>query len=234
MQTKIAVINFSGNTGKSMLCRHVLLPRLAGAALINIESLNDGLSTGERIRGENFSLIQDRVLDAGPVILDIGASNVESFVEAMAEYEGSHEDIDVFVVPVVPETKQQVDTIATIRSLISMGVGATRIRVVLNKVPKRSTVRDAFPAIFGFHTQSGGAFTIDETAAIGDSEVFDLLKLLCGSLMDVATDPTDYKAALSESSSEHEALTIKSMVKAQRLARPMSKTLDRVFSFITA
>jgi len=49
---KIAAINFSGNVGKSMLCKHVILPRLAGASLLNIESLNDGIAGGERIRGD--------------------------------------------------------------------------------------------------------------------------------------------------------------------------------------
>jgi hypothetical protein len=233
-QKKIAVTNFSGNTGKSMLSKHVILPRLTNATLLNIESLNDGIAGGERLRGEQFGLIQDRVLDCGNIVLDVGASNVEAFIEAMAEYDGSHEDIDVFVIPVVPETKQQIDTIATIKALTTMGVSADKIRVVFNRTPKRTTVRDAFPAIFGFHLQSGEAFRIDEAVAIPDSEVFDLLKLLCESLVDMATDPTDYKAALANASGEHEALFIKSKIKAQRLARPMGATLDKVFDFITA
>ena len=37
---KIAVINFSGNVGKSTVARHLLLPRVEGADLISVESLN--------------------------------------------------------------------------------------------------------------------------------------------------------------------------------------------------
>ena len=37
---KIAVINFSGNAGKSTVARYLLLPRIPGADLITIESLN--------------------------------------------------------------------------------------------------------------------------------------------------------------------------------------------------
>ena len=37
---KIAVINFSGNVGKTTVARHMLLPRVEGAELINVESLN--------------------------------------------------------------------------------------------------------------------------------------------------------------------------------------------------
>jgi len=37
---KIAVINFSGNVGKTTVARHLLLPRIRGAELIAVESLN--------------------------------------------------------------------------------------------------------------------------------------------------------------------------------------------------
>ncbi len=37
---KIAVINFSGNVGKSTVARHLLMPRVEGADLISVESLN--------------------------------------------------------------------------------------------------------------------------------------------------------------------------------------------------
>lgn len=37
---KIAVINFSGNVGKTTVARHLLLPRIQGAELISVESVN--------------------------------------------------------------------------------------------------------------------------------------------------------------------------------------------------
>ena len=37
---KVAVINFSGNVGKSTIARHLLTPRIEGAELISIESIN--------------------------------------------------------------------------------------------------------------------------------------------------------------------------------------------------
>ena len=37
---KIAVINFSGNVGKTTIARHLLLPRIPGAELITVESVN--------------------------------------------------------------------------------------------------------------------------------------------------------------------------------------------------
>ena len=44
---KIAVINFSGNVGKSTVARHLLLPRIPGAELIAIESLNADEGQGQ-------------------------------------------------------------------------------------------------------------------------------------------------------------------------------------------
>ena len=45
---KIAVINFSGNVGKSTVARHLLLPRIAGAELIAVESINSDESQGQK------------------------------------------------------------------------------------------------------------------------------------------------------------------------------------------
>ena len=50
---KIAVINFSGNVGKTTIARHLLLPRIDGAELFSVESLNaaDGEGHADRLEG---------------------------------------------------------------------------------------------------------------------------------------------------------------------------------------
>ena len=80
---KVAVINFSGDVGKTTVARHLLLPRITGAEIIAVES----------------------------AVVDIGASNVEELLALMQRYRGSHEDFDCFVVPTVAALKQQQDTI---------------------------------------------------------------------------------------------------------------------------
>ncbi|MBZ8143267.1 StbB, partial [Rubrivivax gelatinosus] len=37
---KVAVISFSGNVGKTTIARHLLAPRIPGAQLIAVESIN--------------------------------------------------------------------------------------------------------------------------------------------------------------------------------------------------
>ncbi|MCE4351924.1 hypothetical protein LYZ86_22400, partial [Xanthomonas hortorum pv. cynarae] len=141
---KIAVINFSGNTGKSTVSKHLLYPRLKDAEYIAVESINADEGEGESVRGKQFGALQEQLLVIDSAVIDVGSSNVEDFVKLMRQYRGSHEDMDLFVIPAVKEAKQIKDTIATIQALAAMGVPAKKIRVVFNKLEADDTVEDAF------------------------------------------------------------------------------------------
>ena len=56
---KIAVINFSGNVGKSTVARHLLLPRIDGAELIAVESVNADGGEVQALRGRQFGELQE-------------------------------------------------------------------------------------------------------------------------------------------------------------------------------
>src|SRR5690606_34843585 len=118
---KVAVINFSGNVGKSTVAKHLLLPRMPGAEFVAVESINSDEGDGEVVRGKQFGQLQEQLLMIDSAVIDIGASNVEDFVKLMQRYRGSHEDFDYFVVPAVKESKQIKDTIATINALSKRG-----------------------------------------------------------------------------------------------------------------
>src|SRR5687767_13611976 len=104
---KLAVINFSGNVGKSMIARHLLAPRLPGAKIIAVESINADGGNTQALRGSQFGQLQEYLQSVNDVVVDIGASNVEDLMRLMHRYRGSHEDFDCFVVPTVPAAKQQ-------------------------------------------------------------------------------------------------------------------------------
>jgi len=72
---KIAVINFSGNVGKTTVARHLLAPRLAGAEVIAIESINAGDDQQHAIRGRQFGELQEFLQTVDNAVVDIGASN---------------------------------------------------------------------------------------------------------------------------------------------------------------
>ena len=80
---KIAVINFSGNVGKTTVARHLLLPRIDGAELIAVESLNADEGQGQALRGRQFGELQEYLQTVDSVVVDIGASNVEDLLSLM-------------------------------------------------------------------------------------------------------------------------------------------------------
>ena len=55
---KVAVINFSGNVGKSTVARHLLAPRLNNAEVIPVESINSDGTDETAIRGKQFGELQ--------------------------------------------------------------------------------------------------------------------------------------------------------------------------------
>nr|WP_014343781.1 hypothetical protein [Aliivibrio fischeri]AEY78179.1 hypothetical protein [Aliivibrio fischeri] len=78
---KIAVINFSGNVGKSVISQHLLQPRMNDAKIIAVESINSDGTNNETIKGKEFADIMESISEMDDVIVDIGASNVEDFMK---------------------------------------------------------------------------------------------------------------------------------------------------------
>ena len=91
---KVAVINFSGNVGKTTIARHLLAPRIHGAELIAVESINADEGQAHALRGKQFGELQEYLQTVDNVVVDIGASNVEDLLALMRKYRGSHEDFD--------------------------------------------------------------------------------------------------------------------------------------------
>jgi hypothetical protein len=58
---KLAVINFSGNVGKTTIARHLLQPRIPGAEYIAVETLNAGADDAPKLSGSQFGTLQEEV-----------------------------------------------------------------------------------------------------------------------------------------------------------------------------
>ena len=50
---KIAVINFSGNVGKSTISKHLLVPRLEDAVLLAVETINADEGADLTVNGQH-------------------------------------------------------------------------------------------------------------------------------------------------------------------------------------
>ena len=229
---KVAVLNFSGNVGKTTVAAHLLKPRMGDAPIYSIESLNvdasaDGLEV-EKMRGKKFGALVDELMLLDEAIVDVGASNVEDFLKLMQQYAGSHEEFDFFVVPVVKEKKVQADTVNTLRALKQIGVDKKRIRLVFNKVEVDESVEDEFAALFGL-AESEKSFVIRAESTIYTNEVFERLKTAGKSLGDITADETDYRAKLRLTEDDDEKSHCVQMVALKRLAITANKNLDDVF-----
>ncbi|MGY2437331.1 StbB family protein, partial [Escherichia coli] len=104
--------------------------------IIKIETLNSDGTNDEKLSAREFDEVIRRIDDSECTIIDVGSSNIEQFLVQMNEYQGSHDLIDYFIVPVVREAKQQADSIQTIQTLIAMGVEADRFKVIFNLAEK--------------------------------------------------------------------------------------------------
>lgn len=175
---KIAVVNFSGNVGKSTVAHHLLAPRMHDAEVIPVESINsdesDGTQDEEPLRGKQFAEIGEVLAILDDAVVDVGSSNIEDFVVQMKKYRGSHEDFDFFVVPTVPAKKQQRDTISTIEALAGMGVPPTKIRVLFNQVEPEQQVERVFGGIFDYHAAEKN-FTLRSDAVMHMNEIYPRL-----------------------------------------------------------
>ncbi|MCR8998723.1 hypothetical protein [Rahnella perminowiae] len=79
MFMKIAVLNNSGNVGKSTICNALLQPRLPESRVIKVETINTDGTLDEKVSANDFIEIS-RMIDSSPcAIVDVGSSNIETF-----------------------------------------------------------------------------------------------------------------------------------------------------------
>ena len=226
---KVAVINFSGNVGKTTVARHLLAPRIEGAEVISVESINadDGQATA--IRGSQFGELQEYLQTIDSAVVDIGASNIEELLALMRKYRGSHEDFDYFVVPSVPALKQQQDTIATIAELARIGIPASKLRLVFNLVEDGTSVKEAFATLLRFLEEHPLA-QASTKCRLGANEIFERVKGTDTDLAAMASDTTDYKALIVQASETAEKLSWAQKLATKRLASGVVPELDECFA----
>jgi len=225
---KVAVINFSGNVGKSTVARHLLAPRMNGATVVPVESINSDGTQDEAIKGKQFGELQEALMLLDDAVVDVGASNVEDFVNLMKQYKGSHEDFDYFVIPTVPKNKQMRDTISTIDALSDIGVPAKKIRLVFNMLEIDDVPERVFAGLFEYHTASK-SFTLRPEAVIHVNDIYGKLKGAEQGIKDILNDPTDYNKKIKTAKDADEKLHFAQMVGIKRLAAGVTEELDAVF-----
>jgi MinD-like ATPase involved in chromosome partitioning or flagellar assembly len=236
--SKVAVLNYTGTVGKTTIAAHLLSPRMNDAPVFAIESINEtaeGLGVDvEKIRGEKFRDLFKKLLLLDDAIIDVGASNVEAFLDGMLKFEDSHLEFDVFLIPVTSGSKEQKESISMITTLADFGIPADKIRVVFNRVG--ADVADEFAPLINFAKKQKNC-VVDPNAAIFENELFDMLAVKKLSIGGVLADDTDYKAKARELGKDGDA-KLKThysdlhVIKA--LAKSVNRNLDGVFAALFA
>jgi len=231
---KVAVINFSGNVGKSSIARYLLAPRMK-CDVLSIESINDAAGnkkTKTTIRGKEIDELREHMLISNSLVVDIGASNVEDFIDTLTEYEDGIDEFDFFIVPTVPAIKQQEDTVATIDELIELDVPSDKIIVVFNQFDKKGgPLEKQFKVVF--KQLVGRGCHLNKDAVVPKHGFFEAFQQDDRSFDDVLNDKTDYRGLISESEDRSEQVEYVRMLGMNSLARGIDKELNNVFVALT-
>lgn len=141
---RIAVINSSGNTGKSLVSNYMLRPNmdLQRHYVINNMSMYSKTYSDEIIlSGENFDEALKALNDIESAIVDIAADNTEYVIDIMKHSSNSHEVFNYFLVPVVKGRKELEDSLNTIKALLKLGVPSNSIKVVFNNINNNNNIK---------------------------------------------------------------------------------------------
>ncbi|KPB84095.1 Stability/partitioning determinant [Pseudomonas syringae pv. maculicola] len=229
---KVVIINYTGTVGKTTIAANLLSPRMDGAPIYAIESINEtaenlGLDV-EKLRGNKFRELFKRLMLEDQAIIDVGASNVEDFMANLESFEEAHDEIDYYVIPITSGTKEQKETVSMIGMLAAMGIPASKIRLVFNRVKR--DVNTEFSIIISYHDRTQ-LFWINPQCSIFETELFDALSVKRISLNALMADDTDYKAMLKDKSASIQDRELWSdMYGLKLLAKGVNRKLDVVFT----
>lgn len=134
---KILLVNNSGNVGKSFLSRELFLPNMPNAKIVEIETHNSSSSSFKietiKLNGADIQDLNKLFFKEDDLIVDLGASQIENFFKHLKQVDLSVlDEIDLIVIPVIPNIKEIEDTLVLIQQLQNLNLNI-KIEVVLNR-----------------------------------------------------------------------------------------------------
>ncbi len=230
---KIAVLNYSGTVGKTTISTHLLSPRMNKAAIFAIETINEtaegfGVDV-ERIVGEKFRDLFNKLAMLDDAIIDIGASNIAPFLEGMSRFNNSHSEFDFFIIPVTRDDKVIKETIRMISVLSKLGIPAQKIKVVFNRV--KIDVLEEFGTVVNY-AMATKSYIANTDAAIFENELFNMLSEKKITISAALADQRDYRAearAIGNDGDQKLKSHCIDMYAIKALAKSVNSNLDDVF-----
>lgn len=228
---KIIICNLSGNVGKTTLAAMFLAPRLPGYEVVALETLNAGsvLLKAVIIDAKNFEDVFAPIVSNPNILIDVGASNIEATIKGLLAYEGLYSEINYFLLPTVPEDKQQTDTWKMVEILAAQGVERERIKIILNRARTAilEEVERDFNIIFEYAKKTQRCL-VDAVVAIPDSPLFEQLEEVKMNLDEILElDESALRKEIAHRTPEREKAL--RMLSLQMRAKSIKTVLDTVF-----
>lgn len=249
---RIAVLNKSGNVGKTTLVSCMIAPRLQNLVKVAYVEMTNAIPDqipepiGFVCGAHQFGDVENELLDAKrsdkSMIIDFGASDYNTTMEMFAQFALFKKATDLFVLPCIPEGKIQDDTIGVIEDLLDLGIDIKKIRVIFNSVPLREkkNLNRTFADVFEFQKEKldelGETFVANEKLVMYEAEVFKQLGKLKPkmALATILADKTDYDDAIMKETDEDEKFFLSRLDSIRALAQNTEKTFDAVFKELVA
>lgn len=238
---KLGTLSFTGKIGKSTISNALAFPRMPNASIIRLETINEsGLSGSEdesKMKGRDLAKLEMELAKTVDAIVDVGASNVESFILALNSQYEAHLALDYFLVPVKANAHAQIEmqeAIKTIKALSLIGIEPERIKVVFNMLPPDGDVREECKLLFNMHKKEP-IFTLNPEACIHETEAFSALASVKRSYTDMLADPVNYRQELAKipMEKEKERTEMVKLIRAQgtvkMIEREMQTTWNALF-----
>ena len=239
MEKIVCVLALTGKVGKSTFVNNVLAPRMPGAKIYRLETINlSGMSETEvvKMKGQDLVKLQNELAKVNTAIVDVGASNIEAFMLALSQQPGAHMDYDYFVIP-IEATDKKSDAIDEFLSLVDLlhrqGVEPERIKVLFNKLAVNTDIEYEMRKIIKAH-QVDGLFTLDARAVIHDSPAFAALSEVGKTFAAMCHDKTDYRKEFKSTPIEDmpRRLELTKLMRAQNSVKPVLQEFDTVFEVL--
>lgn len=202
---KVAVINFSGTVGKSVISNAIA--NLTGAEHWALEIRN--AAEGARIfagADELRDAVGEMAGTSKAVVVDIGASDAERVIASMEEMSSALKRFDRFVIPSLEADKTQKESIDMINSLIGLGVPAAKISVVINRYKSKKSVAAVCHALASHCADTGARFV---EIGIPEMSFFtERAGLFEGDPWTCVADATDWSALIAGATGEEATFAV--------------------------
>jgi MinD-like ATPase involved in chromosome partitioning or flagellar assembly len=231
---KVALLNNSGNVGKTTISREVLAVNMENPVLLEIETHNAGNESFKDYFSEYYKKSADEIDEIyeilamnDEVVADVGASNMVEFFKKLSEY-GIETIFDAMIIPVTSDVKQQKDTLKTISMLFGLNYPANKIFVIANRVKNLTTFDKDFKVLEEASKDIG--FHFNKDLAIKETTIFRDLETFNKTLKDVLLDNTDYIKLAKENPEEKQKYIRLDLIK--RGGKRLHEDLQKVFNYI--